>query len=108
MQLIMVLEHVWITIKLVAQHHVLTPPPPCPPLGRSTSCLSQAMNDGGIPIEPFHLRNELLEGFFDAMGNYIAFRNDDDTDAWLESLDVSLPHRLPRVEKPQLVFKPLV
>ncbi|MEW5313826.1 MAG: hypothetical protein WDW38_005362 [Sanguina aurantia] len=47
----------------------------------------EAMNDGGIPIEPFHLRNELLEGFFDAMGNYIAFRNDDDTDAWLESLD---------------------
>ncbi|KIY99068.1 CD2 antigen cytoplasmic tail-binding protein 2 [Monoraphidium neglectum] len=43
-------------------------------------------NDAGIPIEPFHLKREREEGYFDAEGNYIQYRRDVPDDAWLESL----------------------
>ena len=42
-------------------------------------------DNSGIPIEPFHLRQEREAGFFDDEGNYVAFR-DEVEDAWLESL----------------------
>lgn len=42
--------------------------------------------DDGIPIEPFNLRSERAEGYFDEEGNYVAYRGGDDTDAWLETL----------------------
>ena len=42
--------------------------------------------EDGIPIEPFNLRTERAEGYFDEEGNYVAYRGGDDTDAWLETL----------------------
>ena len=42
--------------------------------------------EDGIPIEPFNLRAEKQSGYFDADGNYLAFREQDGTDAWLETL----------------------
>ena len=42
-------------------------------------------DNSGVPIEPFHLRQEREAGFFDDEGNYVAFK-DDVEDAWLESL----------------------
>jgi hypothetical protein len=42
--------------------------------------------EDGIPIEPFNLRAEKAAGFFDAEGNYVAYRGEEDTDAWLETL----------------------
>lgn len=42
--------------------------------------------EDGIQIEPFNLKAERSRGFFDAEGNYVAYRGDDDTDAWLETL----------------------
>lgn len=50
--------------------------------------LVQLYNDGGIPMEPFHLRRERAEGYFDEGGNYIEHKLADLTDAWLESLEV--------------------
>ncbi|CAD7697017.1 unnamed protein product [Ostreobium quekettii] len=47
-------------------------------------------NDGGIPIEPFHLKNERAEGYFDSDGHYVPNRADlDANDAWLDTLDNS-------------------
>lgn len=43
----------------------------------------------GIPIEPFHLRRERSEGFFDEDGNYIEKISLEESDAWLDSLGVS-------------------
>lgn len=42
--------------------------------------------EDGIPIEPFHLKREREEGYFDADGNYIEYALKDDDDAWLASL----------------------
>ena len=42
--------------------------------------------DSGIPIEPFNLKAERRGGYFDAEGNYLAYRSVDDTDAWLQTL----------------------
>lgn len=42
--------------------------------------------EDGIPIEPFHLKREREEGYFDADGNYIEYALGDDDDAWLASL----------------------
>jgi len=51
--------------------------------------LLQLFNDAGIPIEPFHLRRERAEGYFDADGNYIEYVGlESADDAWLESLQV--------------------
>lgn len=45
-------------------------------------------NDEGITVTPFNLRDELEEGHFDAQGNYIANKTDENvTDEWLESVD---------------------
>eukprot|EP00775_Hariotina_reticulata_P001130 gene1130-1466_t len=40
----------------------------------------------GIPIEPFHLRRERAEGFFDGEGNYVEYKLEPEGDAWLDSL----------------------
>lgn len=53
------------------------------------SCL-QLFTSDGIPIEPFHLRRERAEGFFDGEGNYVEYRLDAVSDAWLDSLGVSV------------------
>ncbi|XP_057295914.1 CD2 antigen cytoplasmic tail-binding protein 2-like [Hydractinia symbiolongicarpus] len=45
-------------------------------------------NDEGITVTPFNLRDELEEGHFDAQGNYIANKTDENvTDEWLDSVD---------------------
>ncbi|KAL6760867.1 hypothetical protein V8C86DRAFT_3024172 [Haematococcus lacustris] len=51
---------------------------------------------GDIPLEPFHLKREREEGFFDAAGNYVRYRVDEVRDAWLDTLDQEEP--LLRVE----------
>jgi hypothetical protein len=50
----------------------------------------QLFTSDGIPIEPFHLRRERAEGFFDGEGNYVEYRLEPVSDAWLDSLGVSL------------------
>ncbi len=49
---------------------------------------AQLFNDMGIPMEPFNLHAEREAGFFDATGNYVAYRTDEDKDAWLDALPV--------------------
>jgi CD2 antigen cytoplasmic tail-binding protein 2 len=51
--------------------------------------LLKMFTSDGIPIEPFHLRRERAEGFFDAEGNYVEYRLEPESDAWLDSLGVS-------------------
>lgn len=46
----------------------------------------QRFTEDGVPIEPFNMRAERNSGYFDADGNYIEFREQEDTDAWLETL----------------------
>ncbi|KAL0034521.1 hypothetical protein WJX79_006547 [Trebouxia sp. C0005] len=46
----------------------------------------QAFNEAGIAFEPFHLKKEREEGYFDADGNYIQYKLDEVKDAWLDSL----------------------
>ena len=43
-------------------------------------------DNSGVPIEPFHLRQEREAGYFDDEGNYVAFKDDGPEDAWLKSL----------------------
>ncbi|KAJ9507582.1 hypothetical protein QJQ45_019231 [Haematococcus lacustris] len=56
----------------------------------------QQFLSGDIPLEPFHLKREREEGFFDAAGNYVRYRVDEVRDAWLDTLDQEEP--LLRVE----------
>ena len=46
----------------------------------------ELFNEEGIPIEPFHLKREREEGYFDAEGNYVEYALQDDDDEWLSSL----------------------
>ncbi|XP_012565476.1 CD2 antigen cytoplasmic tail-binding protein 2 homolog [Hydra vulgaris] len=47
-------------------------------------------DDDGIVVTPFNLKDELEEGHFDAQGNYIANKVDENiTDGWLDSVDWS-------------------
>jgi hypothetical protein len=46
-------------------------------------------DDAGIPLEPFNMRQEREEGFFDAVtGDYVAYkrRNREERDAWVDAL----------------------
>jgi CD2 antigen cytoplasmic tail-binding protein 2 len=55
------------------------------------SCLQggEDRTEDGIEIEPFNLNQEREEGYFDAEGNYVEYRNDDEhKDAWFESTEV--------------------
>ncbi|XP_043719338.1 CD2 antigen cytoplasmic tail-binding protein 2 isoform X2 [Telopea speciosissima] len=46
-------------------------------------------DDDGIQIEPFNLKHEREEGYFDADGNFVEYVNDKETkDAWLDSVEV--------------------
>eukprot|EP00246_Nothoceros_aenigmaticus_P015356 TRINITY_DN6326_c0_g1_i1.p1 TRINITY_DN6326_c0_g1~~TRINITY_DN6326_c0_g1_i1.p1 ORF type:complete len:373 (-),score=84.60 TRINITY_DN6326_c0_g1_i1:1095-2213(-) len=50
----------------------------------------QILEDDGIAIEPFNLKQEREEGFFDAEGNYVEYRNHNELkDAWLDSVEVN-------------------
>lgn len=49
----------------------------------------QLFNEAGVPIEPFHLKKERDDGYFDGEGNYVPFKVDDFRDAWLDGLEVS-------------------
>ena len=40
-----------------------------------------------IPLEPFNLRKEREEGYFDAEGNYIEYRLQLNEDAWLAMIN---------------------
>ena len=50
------------------------------------SCYGQAFNEAGVAFEPFHLKKEREEGYFDPDGNYIQYKLDEVKDAWLDSL----------------------
>lgn len=39
-----------------------------------------------MAFEPFHLKKEREEGYFDPDGNYIQYKLDEVKDAWLDSL----------------------
>lgn len=58
----------------------------------TTPChTAQLFNANGVPIEPFHLRAERAEGFFDEEGNYVLRRGPRPMrDAWLDSLQVGM------------------
>jgi hypothetical protein len=46
----------------------------------------QVEEEGGIQFEPFSLKQEREEGYFDESGNYVERKTDeDDKDAWLAS-----------------------
>lgn len=51
-----------------------------------TRCYGQAFNEAGVAFEPFHLKKEREEGYFDPDGNYIQYKLDEVKDAWLDSL----------------------
>lgn len=55
---------------------------------------TQAFNEAGIAFEPFHLKKEREEGYFDADGNYIQYKLDEVKDAWLDSLVQGTQHPL--------------
>ncbi|PRW58842.1 CD2 antigen cytoplasmic tail-binding 2 [Chlorella sorokiniana] len=40
----------------------------------------------GVPIEPFHLKREREEGYFDEDGTYVEYKRDEVEDAWADSL----------------------
>ncbi|KAL2631452.1 hypothetical protein R1flu_016138 [Riccia fluitans] len=45
--------------------------------------------EDGQRFEPFNLKQEREEGYFDAQGNYVEYRNENEgKDAWLESVEV--------------------
>lgn len=47
------------------------------------------LEDDGIKIEPFNLKQEREEGYFDSEGNYVEYGNGNDIkDAWLDSVEV--------------------
>ncbi|KAK9831072.1 hypothetical protein WJX74_002183 [Apatococcus lobatus] len=48
--------------------------------------LEYGQEEGGVPLEPFHLRQERQEGYFDADGAYIQYKLDQVKDPWFESL----------------------
>ncbi|KAJ7519515.1 hypothetical protein O6H91_20G042600 [Diphasiastrum complanatum] len=46
-------------------------------------------DEDGVPLEPFNLKQEREEGYFDAEGNYVEYRLDREfKDAWLDSAEV--------------------
>ncbi|CAN6478211.1 unnamed protein product [Victoria cruziana] len=48
------------------------------------------LDDEGVPMEPFNLKKEREEGYFDSEGNFVEYRADKDEikDAWIDSVDV--------------------
>jgi hypothetical protein len=52
----------------------------CRTLSALMSCLQEGEDrtEDGIEIEPFNLNQEREEGYFDAEGNYVEYRNDDE------------------------------
>lgn len=47
------------------------------------------LEDDGIKIEPFNLKQEREEGYFDSEGNYVEYGNGNEIkDAWLDSVEV--------------------
>ncbi|KAG5180594.1 hypothetical protein JKP88DRAFT_349493 [Tribonema minus] len=44
-------------------------------------------NEAGEVLEPFNLKNERQEGYFDTNGNFVWKMQDQETDAWLAGLD---------------------
>ena len=55
-------------------------------VSKVTACCGQAFNEAGVAFEPFHLKKEREEGYFDPDGNYIQYKLDEVKDAWLDSL----------------------
>ncbi|KAL4447596.1 hypothetical protein ABPG75_004815 [Micractinium tetrahymenae] len=47
----------------------------------------EIVNEVGEAMEPFHLRRELEEGYFDPAGNYLEYAREEEEDAWLESIE---------------------
>ncbi|EFN59969.1 hypothetical protein CHLNCDRAFT_133077 [Chlorella variabilis] len=47
----------------------------------------EPVNEAGDVVEPFHLRRELSEGYFDPAGTYIEYGRAEEQDAWLDSID---------------------
>ncbi|KAL4425716.1 hypothetical protein ABPG75_009732 [Micractinium tetrahymenae] len=46
----------------------------------------EMFNDAGVPFEPFHLKREREEGYFDEAGNYVEYKTDEVEDAWADEL----------------------
>ncbi|DBA91809.1 TPA: hypothetical protein ACH3X1_003396 [Trebouxia sp. C0004] len=61
----------------------------------------QAFNEAGVAFEPFHLKKEREEGYFDADGNYIQYKLDEVKDAWLDSLAEAGTSRSSELAAPQ-------
>ena len=54
--------------------------------------LNEEFNEAGEAFEPFHLRGEREDGFYDEGGNYVwKKKSADDYDPWLEELDAMDP-----------------
>ena len=62
-----------------------------PPLTSLCACIIAAcgaqFNDAGEPMEPFNLKNERTEGYFDETGNFVWKKEMGQLDPWLASLD---------------------
>lgn len=50
-------------------------------------------DDNEVPLEPFNLKQERQEGYFDEGGHYVENKkdNDEDQDPWLNSEEGALP-----------------
>lgn len=50
-------------------------------------------DDNEVPLEPFNLKQERQEGYFDEGGHYVENKkdNDEDKDAWLNSDEGAFP-----------------
>lgn len=47
----------------------------------------ERFNDAGIPFEPFHMREERAEGYFDReTGDYVRYQRQEEEDAWVDGL----------------------
>jgi len=49
--------------------------------------MEEEFNEAGDKMEPFNLKNERTEGFFDETGNFVWKKEEGGEDAWLASLE---------------------
>lgn len=60
---------------------------------------AEEFNEAGDAFEPFHLRQEREEGYFDDGGNYVWKKKDaEDNDPWLDSLDAMDPRERSKMQ----------
>eukprot|EP01025_Chloroclados_australasicus_P030145 TRINITY_DN3022_c0_g1_i2.p1 TRINITY_DN3022_c0_g1~~TRINITY_DN3022_c0_g1_i2.p1 ORF type:complete len:443 (-),score=70.03 TRINITY_DN3022_c0_g1_i2:304-1572(-) len=65
-------------------------------------------DEGGVRVEPFNLREERARGYFDAVGNYIQYNQNDDEkedavqDAWLDSVEVMTYQQVEKIKESKI------